>query len=107
MPVKELIQKMTVGFQTMGYEDFKKTNLLVFRERGRWGVTWHIVSVAKFSVIRVYKSTQTNNYFNRNKIYVHKGQKTTLLKHVSTLFISKYSMLIVTNIFYLRSTKHS
>ena len=29
MPVKEFIEKMSFGFQTKGYEDFKGTNLLV------------------------------------------------------------------------------
>jgi len=29
MPIKEFIEKMSLGFQTKGYEDFKGTNLLV------------------------------------------------------------------------------
>ena len=29
MPIKEFIEKMSLGFQTKGYEDFKGTNMLV------------------------------------------------------------------------------
>jgi hypothetical protein len=29
MPIKVFIEKMSLGFQTNGYEDFKGTNLLV------------------------------------------------------------------------------
>ena len=29
IPIKEFIEKMSLGFQTKGYEDFKGTNLLV------------------------------------------------------------------------------
>ena len=36
MPVKEFIEKMSFGFQTNGYEDFKGTNLLVSIEFMRW-----------------------------------------------------------------------